>query len=181
MVDYESAVVSSRPHAGDADLALRDESAAVKLLVRSDRVQFDGLRFGRSMRLGDALVAATRPDEWLLLGDAAAVNDAAATIDTEGFTSVIPFTHGRSLFRLTGEAAVELLAKECNLDWSDPMMPDGAVVSAAVASVTCDVIRADVDDAPSYLLVSDRSFGQYLFDALLDAGEEFGIGVLPTG
>ena len=43
------------------------------------------------------------------------------------------------------------------------------------------MIRADVDGMPSYLLVSDRSFGQYLFDALLDAGDEFGIGVLPAG
>ena len=30
---------------------------------------------------------------------------------------------------------------------------------------------------PSYLLHCERSYGQYLFDALLDAGAEFGIGV----
>ena len=43
--------------------------------------------------------------------------------------------------------------------------------------MTCDVARNDVDgdDAPSYLIFCDRSFGQYLFDALIDAGDEFGL------
>ena len=59
------------------------------------------------------------------------------------------------------------------------MSPDGAATSASVAKITCDVIRADIDDDPSYLIACDRSYGQYLFDALLDAGAEFDIGVSP--
>ena len=35
------------------------------------------------------------------------------------------------------------------------------------------------EGTPAYLVACDRSFGQYLFDALLDAGDEFGIGVAP--
>ena len=37
-----------------------------------------------------------------------------------------------------------------------------------------DIDPPDTDDTRSYLISCDRSFGQYLFDALLDAGEEFG-------
>ena len=91
--------------------------------------------------------------------------------------SVIDHTHSRALFRLTGADAASLLEKVCSLDWSDAMTPDGAVVSASIAKVTCDLTRQDHDGEPSYLIACDRSFAQYLFDALLDAGTEFGIGV----
>ena len=64
-------------------------------------------------------------------------------------------------------------------DWSDAMTPNGAVVSASVAKVTCDLAREDRGEQPTYLVACDRSFGQYLFDALLDAGDEFVIGVDP--
>ena len=79
--------------------------------------------------------------------------------------------------RVLAAASPSLLEKVCSLDWSDAMTPDGAVVSASIAKVTCDLTRQDVDGRPSYLVACDRSFGQYLFDALLDAGDEFGIGV----
>ena len=57
------------------------------------------------------------------------------------------------------------------------MMPNGAVTSGSAAKVTCDLIRNDLDDTPSYLILCDRSFGQYLFDTIIDAGDEFGISV----
>jgi len=39
------------------------------------------------------------------------------------------------------------------------------------------VVRDDVDGVRSYLLHCERSSGQYFFDALLDAGQEFGIDI----
>ena len=54
------------------------------------------------------------------------------------------------------------------------MIPDGAVFSAAVAGVSCDLIRNDQTEDRSYLLTCERSFGRYLFVALADAGIEFG-------
>ena len=56
-------------------------------------------------------------------------------------------------------------------------MPDGAALRTAVAAVATDVIRDDTDGIRSYLLHCERSVGQYLFDAILRAGAEFGIGV----
>ena len=45
---------------------------------------------------------------------------------------------------------------------------------ASVAKVTCDIVRNDVNGIRSYLISCDRSYGQYLFDAILDARHEFG-------
>jgi glycine cleavage system aminomethyltransferase T len=38
-------------------------------------------------------------------------------------------------------------------------------------------VRDDLGGLRSYLLHCERASGQYLFDALMDAGDEFGIGV----
>jgi hypothetical protein len=43
--------------------------------------------------------------------------------------------------------------------------------------VVTDVVRDDRDGAASYLLHFERSSGQFLFDALLDAGREFDVDV----
>ena len=124
--------------------------------------------------VADALVSGSRPDEWSIIGTAETCGTAAARVATGGFTSVIDCSHGRALFRLTGVRAAAALEKVCSIDWSDDMTPDGAAVSASVAKVNCDIIRNDRSDIPSYLIACDRSFGQYLFDALVDACGEFG-------
>jgi glycine cleavage system aminomethyltransferase T len=46
-----------------------------------------------------------------------------------------------------------------------------------VARLVTDVVRDDIDGARSYLLHCETSSGRYLFEALLDAGGEFGIDV----
>ncbi len=162
-------------------LALRDLSSTSKLLVRAGAETAAaaqlGVTFGASRIEGDVLIAGQRPDEFLLLGTGGAAEAHAQDLDRSGHVSVVDHTHDRALFRLAGSAAPALLEKVCSVDWSDAMMPDGAVVSASVAKVGCDIIRNDSDGQSAYLIACDRSFGQYLFDALLDAGSEFTIGV----
>jgi heterotetrameric sarcosine oxidase gamma subunit len=111
----------------------------------------------------------------MLLGpmhDAATI---ASSVNVDGFVAVLDQTHSRAMFRLGGSNVVEALEKVCSLDLSDDMTPDGAVFSASVAKVTCDLVRNDVDAAKSFLIMCDRSFGDYLFEALADAGAEFGL------
>ena len=180
---FESPVVRSYETASSGALMLSDASATVKWLVRgssggaaADRL---GAPFGSSgVTEGGALVLGSRPGEWIVVGAAEAVAEAVAGLDgldPSDFVTAVDWTHGRALFRVTGPDAPRMLEKVCSLDWSDAMTPDGAVASASVAKVTCDLARNDVDGTPSYLIFCDRSFGQYLFDALIDAGAEFGL------
>lgn len=182
MADFESPVLKEYP-TGGRDLQLVDLSATTKLLVRSDLEQF-GVAFGASTHVGDALVCGSRPGEWILLGEAGACAAAAETATAGGFTNIIDHTHSRAMFRLTGPRAPAVLEKVCSLDWTDAMTPDGAVVSASVAKVNADIIRNDTgiagndtDGQRSYLIACDRSFGQYLFDVLIDAGAELDLSV----
>lgn len=130
----------------------------------------------------DALVVGSGPGEWLLLAppgqaDAVAARYAERLERSGDFVTVIDLTHGRALMRLTGPDAPATLAKVCGIDLSDDVTPDGTAFRSSVARVVTDVIRDDRDGTPSYLLHVETSSGQYLFDSLVDAGEEFGIDI----
>lgn len=168
-------------HSGTAALTLSDESHMTKFIVRAAsgtaaRASLAQV-FAGSRESGGVLIAGTRPDEWMLLGDETAVAARVDELPREGHVSLIDWTHGRAQFRLTGNDATSTLEKVCGLDWSDPMMPNGAVTSGSLAKVTCDLIRDDQAGTASYLVLCDRSFGQYLFDTLIDAGAEFDLAV----
>lgn len=129
-----------------------------------------------------ALVVGSAPGEWLVLAPPDKAGDVAVRYTerlqaTEEFTSVMQLTHGRALMRLTGGTAAATLAKVCGIDLADAVTPDGAALRTSVARVVTDVVRDDQDTTASYLLHCETSSGQYLFDSLLDAGEEFGVDV----
>jgi sarcosine oxidase gamma subunit len=66
-----------------------------------------------------------------------------------------------------------LLEKVCAIDLRDPRTPTGTAFRTAIADVVVEVVRLDEGEVSSYLLVCDRSVGQYLYDVVLDAGSEF--------
>jgi heterotetrameric sarcosine oxidase gamma subunit len=189
----------------DAPLTITDCTPLAKVHLRAPwngaMAKALGVPFGRASREGGGaygasqdgpegvwLVVGSGPGEWHVLappGAAAAVTDWLATVaaDAAGdeFVSVTDLTHGRALVRVTGPDAADLLARLCGADLADDMVPDGAALRSGVAGVATDIIRDDtmIDGAgvPSYLLHCERSSGQYLFGALVSAGESFGIGV----
>lgn len=177
----------------DAALTITDCTALAKVHLRAPwngaMAKALGVPFGRADPDGASpeegwLVVGSGPGEWLVLappGAAAAVTDWLATVaaDAAGdeFVSTTDLTHGRALMRITGPDAADLLARLCGADLHDDMAPDGAALRSAVAGVATDIIRDDRAGVPSYLLHCERSSGQYLFGALVSAGESLGIGV----
>ena len=179
--------ISQAPASGLLDLS--DLTPFTKVLVKaapsSRAAGVLACAFGRSRRTPDgALVAGTGPDEWLILagagdwpGLANEVQEVAATDASAGeLTTVVDVTHGGFLLRLAGADAHRLLEKICASDLSDGAAPDGAVFRSSVARVVCDVIREDTSGTRCYLIHGDRSTGQYLWDAVSDAGAEFSVG-----
>ncbi|HWN27831.1 MAG TPA: hypothetical protein VNP37_12765, partial [Actinomycetospora sp.] len=127
------------------------------------------------------------PGEWLALGAPGTAGAVRAALEerlggTGEFTSVLDLTHGRALLRLRGATSPVVLAGVCAIDFSDRVTPDGTALRTSVAGVVTDVVRDDLPgDVRSYLLHCERSSGQYLFDALLDAGSRSGIEVTGPG
>jgi len=172
----------------DAPLTITDCTPLAKVHLRAPwngaMAKALGVPFGRADREQGWLVVGSGPGEWLVLappGAAAAVTDWLATVaaDAAGdeFVSVTDLTHGRALVRVTGPETADLLARLCGADLHDDMAPDGAALRSAVAGVATDIVRDDRGGVPSYLLHCERSSGQYLFGALVSAGESLGIGV----
>ena len=181
----------------EAELTLTDCSPLTKVQLRApvggQAAAALGVRFGRAARAGWAggageagndaagtLVVGSGPGEWLLL----AAPGRAADLDLDAIAAQAPGeivtwvdqTHGRALVRLSGQRGPSMLAKLCGIDLSDDITPDGAAFRTSVAALATDVIRDDLPGTVrSYLLHCERSSGQYLFDAMLRAGAEFGI------
>src|SRR5699024_2032862 len=55
------------------------------------------------------------------------------------------------------------------------MVANGAALRSSVAGVVTDTARKDISGQRSYLLHCERSSGQYLWNTLLDAGNEYRI------
>jgi heterotetrameric sarcosine oxidase gamma subunit len=168
-----------------AELKITDCTPLAKILVlastEGEVARSLGVSFGRATRdAHGTLVVGSGPGEWLLLatpGTSAAVTQRVEEVPGEGLTSVFDATHGLALLRITGARAPDLLAKVCAIDFSDAVTPDGAAFRSSVAKLVTDIVRDDRDGEISYLLHCERSSGQYLFDVLIDAGDEFGIEV----
>ena len=169
----------------DADLRIMDCTLLAKVLVLASTdgevARALGVPFGRAARdERGTLVVGSGPGEWLLLappGASAEVAGRVKGVSDGGLVSVLDATHGRALMRITGAKTVDLLAKVCGIDLSEEVTPAGAAFRSSVAKLVTDVVRDDLDGERSYLLHCERSTGQYLFDALIDAGDEFGIEV----
>lgn len=168
-----------------AALRLTDVTPLAKVLVLAgpDAGEALGVPCGRAARDGDgALVVGVAPGEWLLVAAPGAAARVAALVRAatgaqDAMVSVLDVTHGRALVRLTGERSAALLAKVCAIDLGDRTTPDGAALRTSVARVVTEVVREDVNRSRSYLLGCDRALGAYLFDALRDAGAEFGVDI----
>lgn len=174
-----------------ADLRLVDCTPVAKVLVRApaggQTAIALGVGQGRTLRdSGGALVLGCAPGEWLLLAAPGTAPEVVARLEAEAGraggaagepVTVIDVTHGRAIIRVIGAAAAELLSKVCAIDLSDDVTPDGATFRSLVAGVVTLVARDDREGQRSYLLACERDVGQYLFDALLTAGAEFGADV----
>jgi heterotetrameric sarcosine oxidase gamma subunit len=175
--------VSARRSA--ADLKITDCTPLAKVLALAptdgEIACVLGVPFGLAARdAHGTLVVGSGPGEWLLLaapGTSAAIKQHIEQVQDEGLVSVFDATHARALVRITGPRTPDLLAKVCAIDFADEVTPNGAAFRSSVAKLVTDVVRDDRDGEISYLLNCERSSGQYLFDALIDAGDEFGIEV----
>ena len=117
------------------------------------------------------------PDEWLVVTPgareaalAAALREALADV----FSSVTEVGSGNTVIVLRGEEARELLSKECPLDLRAPSFVPGACAQTRLAKAAI-LLRPLEGDAIE--LIVRRSFADYVWSWLLDAGAEYGFRV----
>ncbi len=85
----------------------------------------------------------------------------------------LPREDSHACFAVCGEFGPQLMAKICALDLSDGQFPNQAVAQTAVARLSAIIVRSNLADTLSYLLLVDSASAEYLWDCLVCAMKEF--------
>jgi sarcosine oxidase subunit gamma len=130
----------------------------------------------RSVEAGARSLRWISPDEWLLIlpGNEAFELEQQLREAIEGHYAVVNVSSGQTLIELSGTQAVEVLKKSTGYDVDGRNFPPGKVVTTTFAK-TQAVIRRSAETR--WELVVRRSFADYVWRWLQDAGAEFGLSV----
>ena len=125
-------------------------------------------------------VAKLTPDEFLILTPQSEKKDLAVSLESEitsynAFVSVIDQTSGLVGLLISGPKSTRVTSKLCALDFSPTEFPNLHVAQSSFAKVRATIIRHDRGDSETFELYADRSYADYLWDTILDAGNEFDI------
>jgi len=122
-------------------------------------------------RAGERAILWLGPDEWLVTGLPAA--DLAAAL-TDLHAAATETGESMTVIELAGPRARDVLAKGCALDLHARAFPTGRVVRTLVAKSGV-ILHATGEPFDVYV---HRSFSDYLWRWLEDAGLEYGVAVL---
>ena len=131
---------------------------------------------------GSLLAAWLTADELLVLtptGQVQAALDAMPNLDAI-CAHVVDITSGLCGVSIIGPASMQLLSRITDLDILPRAMPDLTCAQARFAEVQGLLLRRDIKSVPAYQLYAGREFGEYLWEALIDAATETGGGPVGT-
>jgi sarcosine oxidase subunit alpha len=79
---------------------------------------------------------------------------------------------------LIGPRSREVLSKLTALNLTDSALPDRSCVQTSVAKVHAIVARLDVSGLRGYQIFVTRDYAEFVWDAVMEAGVEFGIALV---
>ncbi|MBC9249226.1 sarcosine oxidase subunit gamma [Pseudomonas alcaligenes] len=174
---------------GNAGIRLREKALLGHLILRGDGKdpafaggvhQALGLELPTALTLtakGDCSLQWLSPDEWLLVvprGEEFATEQRLRTAFGELHCAVINVSGGQTLVELSGPKVRELLMKSTSYDVHPDSFPVGKAVGTHFAKSQL-VIRHTAEE--TWELVVRRSFADYIWLWLQDAGAEYGLAI----
>ena len=117
-----------------------------------------------------------RPHEWLITGsaDSAALTAKLQRAFRGKFVTVTDVSHAMAVIRLAGPNAGDALSKGCGLDLHPRVFKPGNVAGTLLAQAHVFLHQADES---TYHVYVQRSYADYLWRWLDDAGREYDIAV----
>jgi glycine cleavage system aminomethyltransferase T len=89
--------------------------------------------------------------------------------------TITEITQGRAEIGVFGPSSPELLSHLCGLDFHDSHFPNLTTKQSSVAKTPQIIIRHDFAGIHAYALIGDRSFGVYLWETAMKAGQDLGV------
>ena len=130
---------------------------------------------GSEPALQSIVLARLAEDEALVLTDPNRAPSVAETLGERPHecTHIVDITSALAAVRITGPLGHLLLASVSELDTASEVLPNMSCAQARIAEIHVMLLRLDVGDLPSYELYFGREFGEYMWDALTEAGHEY--------
>jgi sarcosine oxidase subunit gamma len=85
----------------------------------------------------------------------------------------MPRADSHCWFAVTGAQAPAMFAKICGIDLRPHKFAEGQIAQTSVARISGIVIRMHGTPGPAFHLLADSASGEYLWDCVLDAMDEF--------
>lgn len=173
-------------------VALCDQSHNGKIRVEGQNagqlLQADELAINAGKKTDHGHIYRLRPDLFFLHIEPGSeggtpivtAEDVALTLAQQAQTlpaliTVTDITHGHAELWLVGPHSGALLSRLCGLDFHDSQFRNGAAKQSRVAKTTQLIIRRDRGNLPAYGVIGARSLGAYLWQTMMQAGDDFGI------
>lgn len=123
---------------------------------------------------GEVLLARLAGDELLVVTGPQAVSAVSESLSTaaDGCLHVVDVTSGFAGVRIAGPLAQRLLEAVTELDLSPGAFADMACAQTSVAEIHGTILRRDAASLPGFDLYFSREYGEYMWDALMEAGEQ---------
>ena len=128
-----------------------------------------------------ALLVWSGPDQFLILSARTAGGNSAmgtARSAFAGTASLSEQSDGRSLVRISGSRARDMLAKVCSLDLHPAVFPVGTAAASSIDHTSVNLWRGkDAGGEATFYLLVFATFAESLWHTLLDSGAEYGISI----
>lgn len=184
-VDRAAASSANKAGAG-VTLSIIDDHAIAHVLSANGKADDVASRLGISAQAGQATVSADftalplAPGQWMLYGGHGVDGKNGGFCQSlktklEGAGYVSEQSHGRLIFRLSGQNSRQVMQKGCRLDLHTAVSGSGFCAQTNMAQT--GVILHQVDSTPTYDLLVYSGFAQSFYDWLVHSSAEFGVEV----
>jgi len=114
------------------------------------------------------------PDQWLVIADGTRAQRLVAELSSAlgDSAAVIDLSCAKTIMRISGPRARDVLAKGCPLDLDGRVFRPGDAATTHVAHIGCTILQ--VGDEPSYDLIVPRSLASSFLAWLTASAAEYG-------
>ena len=177
---------------------IHDISSVGKISIQGDDIENylstnfsdgGGLAVGEVRHVASASIAAAdkfvlarmAQDNFLVLTPADQTSALAESLteDPDRCAHIVDMSSGLAGVSITGPQSSLILSQISELDLSPVGFPDMHFAQTKAAEIHGTLLRIDRGSLPSYELYFPREFGEYMWDALMEAGAEYQ--ALPVG
>lgn len=181
--------------AEDAGLVMREHAHRAMVTLRGDGDD-DGFRGAvaevvgfappveplTSAKSGDQSILWMGPDEWLVVAAPEARDTLPARLSAAleaGHAAAVEVGESMTVIELSGPRARDVIAKGCTIDLHPSVFEPGRVVRTLLAK--SGIILHQIDQTPTFEITVHRSFADYTWRWVEDAGLEYGVAIAGGG